>query len=956
MILLFASLGWQPAVVEAQKKSDVAPVDFTRQVQPIFARRCYKCHGPNQHEAGLRFNSRKAATTKLESGQVAIDPGNPAGSSMLRRLKSTDPEQKMPPEGKPLSADEVRILENWIRQGAAWDEHWAFRSLKRPTVPVPQATEWVRDPIDAFVLHRLEAAGLQPAPPAEKIALLRRAHYDLLGLPPSPQAVRDFLADDSPAAFESVVDRLLESQRYGEKWARHWLDLVRYAETNGYERDSRKDLIWKYRDYVIRAYNEDKPFNRFILEQLAGDELADKDADSITATGFYRLGIWDDEPADRLLARYDYLDDILRTTGESFLGMTIGCARCHDHKIDPVSQKDYYSMLAFFSDISPHGKGNTNHVPVASAADQAEYERQVLQRRNLQTTLTRKLGEFETAFLTRLKQKHPDVKLEVPRPKSVQDGVVLPDSIKAPQTWEYTLKKPAGNWFEIAFDDSRWKRGPGGFGTRGTPGAVVRTVWRKRDIWLRKDFQLSEIPAKLILNIHHDEDAEVYLNGQAVIRFKGYVTSYKSVDLTKQALDVLQTGRNTLAIHCRQTGGGQYIDAGLRIDGGPTPISVLAGKYGAELLGKDRMAEWQRLRKELVKISGQEIQRKTQFAMAVAESGRRQTWILQRGNPTSKGPEVEPAYPQILNPPRAEVTAPAGTKTSGKRLALARWIASPDHPTTARVIVNRIWQHHFGRGLARTSSDFGFQGSPPTHPQLLDWLASEFISGGWRLKALHKRIMMSNVYRMSSAGNQAALAQDPVNNLFWRFNMRRLTAEEIRDSILAVGGTLNTNMYGPSIYPPLSREVLATASRPNAAWGKSSAAEAARRSIYVHVKRSLRPPMMVNFDAPDPDTLCAVRMNTTVPTQALGMLNSDFLNAQAKLLAERLQREHPGKLDRQVAAAVQLTTGRKSKPDEIRADLAFIQDLIDQEKFSPVRALQTYCLLALNANEFVYLD
>ena len=812
----------------------------------------------------------------------------------------------------------------------------------------------MKNPIDAFVLSRLQAGGFEPAVPADKVALVRRAYYDLIGLAPTPQQVDEFLVDRSPRAFEKVVDRLLESSQYGEKWARHWLDLVRYAETNGYERDSRKDLIWKYRDYVIRAFNEDKPFDRFVLEQLAGDELPDKDADSITATGFYRLGIWDDEPADRERARYDYLDDILRTTSETFLGMTIGCARCHDHKIDPITQRDYYSLLAFFSDISPHGKGKTNHISVARVSEQSAYDKQVTAKQKRESDLQSHIKALEDKFFAAIAEQDPDLKIQ--SPKRTENAKVLRDSIKNPQTWSYSLVQPAGNWFEIAFDETGWKQGPGGFGTKGTPGSVVRTTWQTPNIWLRKSFRLAQIPAKLSLNIHHDEDATVYLNGKLIASFKGHLNNYRTIDVTGQASDVLQTGRNTLAVHCRQTGGGQYIDLGVIADFSSVPLAVLAKRYGDEILTKRELADWEKFRNELAVSQSQEINQPAEFAMAVAESGRKKTWVLGRGNPSMKGEEIGPAFPQCLNPPPANVPVKVVGPTSGKRRVLAEWITSTENPTTARVMANRIWQHHFGRGLARTTSDFGFQGRPPTHPYLLDWLASEFVASGWRMKSLHKLIMMSSTYQMSSGNHEATRAKDPTNELFWRFNMRRLGAEEIRDSVLLVSGTLNLKMFGPSIYPPLPKEVLATASRPGAAWGNSSETEAARRSVYVHVKRSLRPPMMSNFDVPDTDTPCAVRMTTTVPTQALGMLNSVFMNEQSAKLLARLEREVPDDIAGQVARAIRLTAGRRPVDDEIQADLRYIEQLQKEEQLSLQAAMQHYCLMILNTNEFVYLD
>lgn len=944
-----AAIGWFVGMDSARVISQ-DEISFSQDVQPLLAKNCYQCHGAAEQEADLRLDQEESAK------EFAIVPGKPEESELLARITTDDESMRMPPEGKPLAAEDVEIIRQWIQQGAKFEGHWAFQPIRKPEPPEVQNEGWVQNPIDRFVLAKLEKAGLKPAPPADRISLIRRAYYDLIGLPPTPEQVDQFVNDASPEAFEKVIDELLASPHYGEKWGRHWLDLVRYAETNGYERDSNKELIWKYRDYVIRSFNEDKPYDRFVWEQLAGDEMPNSDPDSVTATGMMRLGIWDDEPADRELARYDYLDDIVRTTGESLLGLTIGCARCHDHKIDPISQKDYYAMVAFFANISPHGAGKANLVPIATAQDQQEFEEKLRAKQQLEASLNRQIEEIEQELLKKLREKFPQVQIET-GDKELDAQVILPDSRKEPQTWEYTFSQPEDHWFQIAFDDSQWKKGPGGFGTQGTPGSVVRTTWDQKEIWMRIDFRLTEIPSTLSLSIHHDEDAEVYLNGRQIAKFQKYTRDYQTVDVSGEALEVLQTGKNTLAIHCRQTGGGQYIDVGLSgCFGGPS-LRKLALEHGAELIGKERIQKWNELREQFTKSKSTKLERNTELAMAVTERGDQKTWILGRGSPHNKGEEVSIGFPELLNPPQPEISEEFRNRdSSGRRTALAEWIVSDSNPMTARVAVNRLWQFHFGRGIVRTSSDFGFQGTPPTHPKLLDWLATRFVESGWKMKEFHKLVMLSATYQMSSLPNEKAYTVDPVNDLFWRFDMRRLSAEEVRDSILAVSGTLNPKMFGPSVYPPLPREVLATASRPDAAWGNSSPEDAARRTIYVHVKRSLRPPLLANFDVPDTDTPCAVRMTTTVPTQALGMLNSEFINQQARLFAERLRSEHPDNREKQIELAIRLTTGRDPVRAEIDRDNQFIQSLIEKENLDEPKAMQNYALLILNTNEFFYLN
>ena len=967
--------------MSAQELSDAARVQFFDQkVLNILKQNCFKCHGEEKKLKGhFRITSRKGL---LEGGDIgpAINLKEPDKSLLLEMISYKDGDHEMPPKEK-LPQEQIDILTQWVKMGAPFNpEHeiageaekvlpntqinertrayWAYQPISRPAVPKVSDKNWNANAIDAFVYDRLSKNNLNPNGPAERRQLIRRAFYGLIGLPPTPVEVNAFVNDKSPNAFEKVIDNLLARPQYGEKWGRHWLDLMRYAETNGYERDSRKDLIWKYRDYVIKAFNEDKPYNRFIMEQLAGDELPDKTGESITATGFYRLGIWDDEPADRPLARYDYLDDILRTATETFLGMTVGCARCHDHKIDPIPQKDYYTLLSFFSDISPHGKGKTNHVPVTDPKSKAQMEQKRSEQQKVIASVQAKLAPIEEALIDGFAEKNPTIreKAEGKDQKKLSNPYALPDASRGKgQIWEYTTTKPDDNWFEIAYDDREWKKDWSGFGAKGTPGSHVRTEWKTSDIWLRKDFRLVEIPGKLTLRIHHDEDAEVYLNGKQIKTFTGHIGRYVDVDITEASLDVLQTGRNTIAIHCRQTAGGQYIDAGLLVDYNITPVPILARLHGKAILGEAGLSEYNRLQQQLTTLEQQKIEVKEEFAMAVAERGRQKTWVLARGNPQLQGEEVGPSFPQILSAPEVKVPDGYDTgKTSGKRRVLAEWIASQDNPMTAKVMANRLWQHHFGRGIVRSSNNFGYLGEMPTHPELLNWLSAELIEGGWTLKRMHKLIMMSRAYQMSSAGNEVGFAADPNNDRFWRFDMRRLAAEEIRDSILNLTGQLNLKMAGPSIYTEIPDEVAKTSSRPGGAWGRSSKEDAARRSVYIFVKRSLHEPFLASFDWADTDNTCDVRFVTTVPTQTLTMMNSKFLNDSAEALSKRLQEEAES-VSKQVGLAIELATSRPATKQDIDDGVALINKFKDNG-VDEKQALQRFCLLVLNLNEFVFLD
>jgi hypothetical protein len=821
------------ATGEAGKPVPVSPEAvqfFETKVRPILADHCFRCHAKEKQKGNLRVDSLAAL---LEGGGrgPALVPGHPEKSLLIKAIQHDSAKLKMPPTKK-LNKEQIAYLTQWVKLGAPWSgaqktggssrkgemqvtdkdrEHWAFQPLKRPKVPAVKNKEWGANPIDAFILARLEAKGLSPNPPASKTELIRRIYFDLIGLPPAPEEVQAFLADTSSNAYEKLVDQLLNSPGYGEKWGRHWLDLVRYAETNSYERDNPKPHVWRYRDYVIRAFNADKPYDQFIREQLAGDELIEpavhasgSAADALIATGYYRLGIWDDEPSDPLQARYDGLDDIVATTGQLFLGLTFDCARCHDHKIDPVPQKDYYRLLAFFHNINHYRNGGpTDEVPLLATAEARQaYDKQA----------------------ARLEKKRQDIRT----------------SLKA----------------------------------------------------IEQEFQTRYQKGK--------DDTEKPNSGN---------------------------------------------------------LAGLIDTEGLRVLGKERFETYRKLKKDLSALKKAKVA--TDMALCVTEAGRQapETFVLVRGNPHVRGAKVEPAFPEVLTTLKPVFPSmPASAKTSGRRLVLANWIASKDNPLTARVMVNRIWQYHFGRGIVRTPNDFGLQGTRPTHPELLDWLATELLAQGWRMKSLHRLIVTSQVYRMSSRGNPKALAADPANDLFWRFDMRRLSAEEVRDSILAVTASLNLKMYGPGIFPEIPKEVLAGQSMPGRGWGKSPPQEQNRRSVYIHVKRSLLMPILEIFDLAEPDRSTPVRFTTTQPTQALAMLNGDFLNKQAAIFTQRLGREAGKDVEKQVRRALYLATSRQPGAQEVQRGLDLIEALQKEDGATAEQALNCFCLMVLNLNEFIYLD
>ena len=965
-----------PFASPAQDEPGKDDLSFWKEkVHPLLQENCWKCHGAEKKIKGdLVLSTRQGI---LDGGEIgpAVNLEKPESSLILEMISYKDEDHQMPPIGK-LADDQIATLAEWIKRGLPFDPkdevtyhheeeenfsntivnertkaHWAY---VKPVDHAPPKGTGAKHPIDAFILERLNKERLPANGPADAATLLRRAHFDLVGLPPKIEEVDSFLKDHSEKAYEETIDRLLASPHYGEKWGRHWLDLVRYAETNGYERDSDKPMAWRYRDYVIRAFNENKPYDRFVQEQLAGDELPEADADAITATGFQRLGIWDDEPADRELARYDYLDDILRTSGDVFLAMSIGCARCHDHKIDPIPTKDYYSMLSFFANVSPHGKGGTNLVKVQGSKGNTQFASQFEKWSRREKDLRRQIDDFEGKFLTKFNE---DLLLEKSSKIRNKPVLLLSDARTTGETWKYTTRKPTDDWHEVGFGDSKWDSGKGGFGKEGTPGSKVNTQWHTPDVWLRRDFRLAAIPKTLRLHLHHDEDVEVYLNGKLILERKGHVSKYETHDVSKAAGDVLQTGKNVIAVHCRQTTGGQYVDLGMDSFDEAVDLAALIRKHAKSLMGDGAYNNYKARSRDLQRHLPTKPKENEYEVLAVGERGNNVIRVLRRGNPVLKGDEVNPAFPSVITSESAVIPEDYKTaKSSGRRRALAEWITSKENPMTARVMINRIWQHHFGRGIVRSTSDFGFQGNLPTHPKLLDWLAVRFMESGWNVKAMHKLIMTSLAYRRSSAPSDDCFDKDPLNDKLWRFDMRRLGAEEVRDSVLAAKGTINLQIGGPSVTPPLPEVILATASRKGAGWGGSTPEQANRRSVYVKVKRSMHMPILINHDMADTDSTCPVRFSTTVPTQALNMLNGKFMNDSAKTFAERIRKEAGDDVSKQITHGLKVVLSRNPSEKEVGAALKMVEDIRSSADLSEKDALDRFALLALNLNEFIYLD
>jgi hypothetical protein len=761
-----------------------AEVSYYDSIKPVLAVHCHKCHDAETQKGELRLDLAAGAMKGGESGEPAIVPGASAKSEVMRRITSHEKGEKMPPKGPRLTEAEVARIRQWIDEGAKWpqrDDYWAFQPPREVAVPGGEAA----NPIDRFIGTRLEAEGIRPVERADRRTLLRRAFFDLVGLPPTPEEAALFLDDSSPGAFARLIDRLLADPRHGERWARHWLDLVRYGESDGYEDDKIRPHAWRYRDYVIRALNADKPYDRFVREQIAGDELWPNDPDAWIATGFARLGAWDGMSKDPAQQRQDFLADTTDAVGAVFLGVTIGCARCHDHKYDVITQRDYFGVQAFFASVKREAR-EMKVPPIEPASITAACK-------------------AESAELASLKTVREDLLRDAREILESEGEKKIDDSI---------LKKKAASQY---------------------PGRLEKL------------------------------DAEIKALGQ---RLRFHVPKVEAVFN----------------------------------DGGAAP----------------------------------------------------KMHILKGGQLSRPGEEVTPGFIEAMAP--AEHSQPSGTKRSD----LARWLVSPDHPLTARVMVNRLWQHHFGAGLVATASDFGRNGRQPSHPDLLDWLARQFVAEGYSLKQMHRRMMLSEAYQRSASPDTAtAAAKDPENRLLWRMNRRRIEGEAIRDTILAVSGVMNRAMGGPGVYARLPKGV--NVEFPNndkeLSWGTVTEEDNRRRSIYLFQRRSLSFPLTDVFDGAPMNQSCAARAQTTVAPQALALFNGEFAREAAAQFAARLRRECGGDAEKQIARAFQLAFTREPSEAERSSTLGFLGTQAGTRATGGEEgALTDFCHVLLNTNELIHPD
>ncbi len=992
----------------ADEPGDFEPIDFGKHIAPIIEQHCVRCHSPTNKKGDVSL----ATFDDLKSNKYVVD-GNPDASYLIELVTSQDGQPPaMPKKATPLSDDEVAKLRQWIEQGAKWpsdvvirekakaDASWwslqplnvDFRSTKAAILDAPVAEQKTKESlsIDDFIREKLNQHDLTFSPQADRRTLIRRLSFDLHGLPPTPEAVAAFVNDLDPHAYEKIVDCMLESPHYGERFAQHWLDVAHYADTHGFERDKRRDNAWRYRDYVIRSLNEDKPYDRFLQEQIAGDVLWPDDEQAVIATGFLAAGPWDfvgqvetQSPELRRAARALDLDDMATQVMTSTMAMTVNCARCHDHKLDPISQQEYYQLQAVFAGIRRDDR-------LVSDAAMRQYEEEKVsltkQRNKIDFEIGRLEGEglnladivgrgnglgtgtlrsgldprnavVQTNNFGKLdnvitnKFSHSDFELV--------DGVFIPDGedgkaqipVSSTGITITGLPKTSGDaWDMIRNGTVASQHSPelGGIdftqdghsllGLHANAGITFDIAAMRRSLGgeplLRFTAKLGYFGAVG----EYYADAWVFVDGKQVKHFP----KLRRDDGLQNVEIELPTTSRFLTLVATDGGNGFSMD---QIGFGDPTVKLAVPK---EMTNNDR-EQIDQLRKQRLELTGKlnSLRLPPKFYGVVAESAVLEVRRLNRGDPES--PIGDPLSPAALGS-LAMLTPNLGTLESSegqRRAALARWITHPDNPLTRRVIVNRLWYWHFGKGLVDTPSDFGFGGGRPSHPELLDWLAEELVRRNWSLKEMHRLVLKSKTYQQSSyvidgAGAESARKIDADNRLLWRQNPRRLEAESIRDAVLFVSGKLNPDRGGPGFEDFQYQEAYA----PIYTYITADKPELWRRSIYRYIVRTTPNRFLTTLDCPDSANLTPSRMTTTTPLQSLALYNNDFMLRQSRYLAERVEKDAGLHKRQQVMRAFELVFGRQPTENELRLAMDFVEQ----------QGLFGLCRSLLNSNEFVYVD
>ena len=976
-------------------------VDFRRDIRPILSDKCFTCHGPdeNQRVGQLRLDLRQSALT-VHDGKTAIVPRDLVASELIRRIDSPNPKEHMPPHesARQLTADQVDLLKRWIREGAEWTEHWSFAVLKQPVVPETQVTNGARNAIDQFIGNRLDHEGLTPSGAAAKHTLLRRLSLDLTGLPPTAVEVQAFVKDDSPAAYDRAIDRLLASPAYGEHMAVGWLDAARYADTSGYQNDGPR-FMWRWRDWVIHAFNSDLPFDQFTIEQIAGDLLENPSLEQIIATGFNRNhrgnaegGIIPEE------YQVEYVVDRVDTTATVWLGLTIGCARCHDHKYDPIAQTDYYKLFAYFNNLPESGRAikEGNSPPLIKAPRTEEQEQLAWLDQQIVAT-EKRVAQFQKSLQESQLQWEANFTEGPSIDWSVNDQMIGHFTFDSSPNYVDGIRQQAIELDGAAFIDA------GNTANFGYFDKFSVTAWVSPDeadgTLLSKMTPVEEGPGYAI----HLRNGRVQLN-----LVKRWLDDALRVE-TRDPLPMQHWSHLAVTYDGSRVAGGikVFVDGisvplvtrldrlnqtfavttePLRIGGGErnfhgklddlrlyareltsAEIQLLAVRHSIseilQIAAENRsIAERGKLTRYFIDNDAADEIREADYQLTDLHRKRlafyesiptvmvmqemeqpRKTFVLVRGQYDLPGEPVDPGLPSALPNFNDGKNSP-----HNNRLGLAKWLVDVNQPLTPRVIMNRLWQHHIGQGLVRTPEDFGAQGDLPSHPELLDWLAAEFIRSGWDIKAMQRVIVSSATYRQSSELSQENLQIDPENRLLARGPRRRMTAEAIRDQALAVAELLTSRIGGPSV-KPYQPEGLWQEIATDTEYQQSHGAELYRRSLYTYWKRTVAPPTMITMDATSREACIVQRTRTNTPLQALAMLNDTTFVESARVIAQRMIADYP--TNERISRAFQLVTSRPPSPAELHIlDRRYDQSLREFEA-APEAAKQLISVGEFPANE-----
>lgn len=1000
LLLLFLIL---PGVSSSAHGELKAPkVDFVRSIRPIFESRCFECHGPTRQRGGLRLDTSNGIKTGGQSGAI-LEPNKASVSLLLLHVRGVGEHKRMPPKGDPLSAEQIALLQTWIEQGASLPAeakselsaiagNWAFKPIVShvpPAVPVEQRP-WVRGAIDAFVLQKLLANDLQPSAEADRSTLARRLSIDLTGLPPTPEELKAFLADRSPDAYERLVDRLLRSPRYGERWARHWLDVAHYADSHGHDQDRFRPNAWPYRDYLIRSFNEDKPYARFAQEQIAGDVLFPGDSGAVVGTGFLAAGPWDESglrdisenSIDRQIARYLDRDDIVTSTMTTFAGLTVHCARCHDHKFDPITQSDYYAMQAVFAGVDKAERAFDADPAIARRRHELTTELQSIRNatdsRWLTDDVRRLVADFEKA------RREADTRWMIPEPSSVSADqgtslrMLLDRSVlavgPAPErdVYHYRATLPASKlpWtglrLELLCDDSLPKQGPG----RAVNGNLHLSEMRVRvqprhgskapvSVKLKSavaDFNQTDWEVHRTLDnapqtawgIHPEEGKPHW----AVFELDQPMAANEEIDVLVD-LEQLHGGSHLIGRFRIAFTSVKPVSIGVS----PLPPAIQkivatddARRSEAERIELARWVRTQQVEQEIASLPATSLVYCGTNRFTAQGSFRpalqpRPIHVLGRGEINKPGAIAEPGTIATVDSLPARFKLTRSDDEGERRAALANWLVSPDNPLTWRVIVNRVWHYHFGRGIVDTPNDFGAMGGSPSHPELLDWLANDFRAKGGSIKELHRTIVTSSTYRQATTFHAKAAEKDASNRLLWRMNRGRLDAESLRDAVLQASGQLDVTMYGPPIQHFVTKPGIHVT--PDADYEKYNldGPGSKRRSIYRFIFRTRPDPMLEALDCPDASQSAPVRSTSVSAIQSLVLWNNRFMLRHAEHLAQLAVKESPT-LPGQITFVCQRTLLRTPTPEEEKMWLAFAQK----------HGLANLVRVLFNSSEFAFVD